>query len=529
MKTNLTRRMFLRGTGATFAIPFLPSLASRAFASEDPSAQVGRRFFTLRTDHGDVWGDNMYPSDTLLTNQMPYAGRTVNYGLLPTHPSEGADKLIWSPVCTASPEYLTPNVAGKMNILRGIDVPFAIGHQSGINLGNFGASSIPMEANIKVSYSSPTIDQVMAYSPTFYDQPDLQSRVFRRSFMIGNGLSWGYSRPSERSGRIIPKQAFTKSEVLYNYLFNGAASLNGWDEPLLNRVIDNYHRLSLHPRLANADRVRLEQHMDRTSDLQRLLSVASALEANIAESPGATGDSQAYHRNNQLPFAFAYIDAFIQVIVSALSTGVSRVGTWNLGETHFTDHNHPGDWHTNVAHNGLGAMAAQRYTIGYNQGAFEYIFAKLAKELDAVTMADGQTLLDHSLLVFCQEHGQITHHSRCNTTPIVTAGRAGGSINTGHFIDFSDRDRLSVNLGIYSAEKPGIQDEYAGLYYNQFLANCLSAMGIPASEWEGFTEMTTDGPTRSRSTAGYAPFKSGGDAYLQAENVLGDPLPVFTE
>ena len=78
---RINRRMFLRGaSGVSLAIPFLPSLLSRTFASENP-IQVKPRFFALRTSHGEVWGGNMYPEDTVLTQTLQYAGRTVRHGV----------------------------------------------------------------------------------------------------------------------------------------------------------------------------------------------------------------------------------------------------------------------------------------------------------------------------------------------------------------------------------------------------------------------------------------------------------------
>ena len=84
----------------------------------------------------------------------------------------------------------------------------------------------------------------------------------------------------------------------------------------------------------------------------------------------------------------------------------------------------------------------------------------------------------------------------------------------------------------YNAEslilgKPGMQNEYAGLHYNQFLANCMLAMGVPRAEWETGKLITEEGPTRSPSVGGYGSLMSGGARYVNAEQVLSDPLPVF--
>ena len=524
--------MFLRGScGATLAIPFLPSLTTRAFAQDAP-VTIGPRFFFMRTGHGDVWGANMYPDETLLTNSIAYAGRQVRYGALPTQPTEGDTAVTWSAVCRAPEDMLTSDMISKMNVLRGIDVPFNTGHQGGVNLGNV-AQSAGVPAHLRANYGLPTINQTMAYAPSFYSEQELTSRVMRRSFSINGGISFGYSQASTQSGAIIPSQSFNSSRKLYEYLFDGATSLAGWNTSMLNRVFSQYQRLLAHPRLSSADRIRLEQHIERMSDLERLLQVSSALSGDMPESPGNRGDGHAYHKNNQLRFAQMYVDAYIQVIVAAFTTGVCRIGTWNIGDTFFTDKDASlvapdGVWHEEVAHGGLGAERSQAYAVVYNQGTFQHIFAKLAKALDEVHMPDGQTALDHSLLVFGQEHGQITHHTQgCHTFPLVTAGLAGGRITGGRYIDYSNQEITTYNASNVVLGKPGMRNEFAGLHYNQFLATCMHAMGVPETEWPTAKLVTEDGPTRSPTVNGYGHLVSGGAKYAAAEQVLNEPLPVF--
>ena len=63
MKQPMNRRMFLRGAGGTvMAVPFLPSLTSRAFAADPVSPKPGKCFVGICTDHGEIWGKNMYPN-----------------------------------------------------------------------------------------------------------------------------------------------------------------------------------------------------------------------------------------------------------------------------------------------------------------------------------------------------------------------------------------------------------------------------------------------------------------------------------
>ena len=95
MKRSMNRRMFLRGaSGAVMAIPFLPSLTTKAFAQDGPQPQVGKNFLAICSDHGDVWGANQYPSDAILTQTLAYAGRDVRYGLLPTARCQWASELV---------------------------------------------------------------------------------------------------------------------------------------------------------------------------------------------------------------------------------------------------------------------------------------------------------------------------------------------------------------------------------------------------------------------------------------------------
>ena len=76
MTKPMNRRMFLRGAGgAALAIPFLPSLISRAFAADPKPLPPHQCFFAIGTGHGGIWGNNMYPSDAVLDQSIDYIGR----------------------------------------------------------------------------------------------------------------------------------------------------------------------------------------------------------------------------------------------------------------------------------------------------------------------------------------------------------------------------------------------------------------------------------------------------------------------
>ena len=535
MKTSMNRRMFIRGAGgAALAIPFLPSLRSKAFAQEPELPPVGKCFFAVSTGHGDVWNDNLYPSDALLTQSTNYADRAVRYGILPSVADQNG-KVSWSPVLTADAQKLTPSLAAKFNVLRGLDIPYRISHNFGGFLGNFAGNEYSLLSGISgPGFTTPTIDQFMAYSDSFYTELDLSTKMTQRSFCVSEGLqcytSNGHTAPMARKGAVVMQKAMNENHELHKYLFQPASGYFGIDTTIIDRVKDRYDALKRHTRISRGDISRLDQHIEFLFSIERKLQVASSLPAPPA-SPNVDSDLYLHHHSfPHDPVENAlWCDLMTDIIAAAFSTGTSRIANWATN-VHFTG-TLINNWHGAVAHSGLGASIAQNYTVGYNQGTFEHILVGLAAKLDAIEMHDGQSLLDHSLLMQGSEAGQMTHHSGCVNYPIITAGGAGGFFNTGMFVDFSNQNRVYQDFAGVLQVKPGMALESPGLLYNQFLANVLLAMGIPNEEWENFTEFSFDGPGRSTPTKGYGYFHVDphrATDYEMVKPLMSNPLPVIT-
>jgi hypothetical protein len=533
MKQSMNRRMFLRGAGgAVMAIPFLPSVLSKAFAA-DPKLGPGPRFFlAFGTDHGEIWGKNMYPDDALLTQTMNYAGRDVRYGNLPSTP-DNTGQVVWSPMYQASASVLTPILAAKFNILRAIDVPYRVGHSYAAQLGNAAeTSSATVEGVTSHGYQTATIDQVMAYSPSFYTEEDLAAKMTQRSFCVWGGqLSWNFASPSTKTGKVVSQPGIRNNKVLFDYFFQPGSAYNDVDTVIIDRVKASYDRLKKDPRLSKGDLNRLNQHVERMAEIERKLAVIEKIGVPPIEKPTTDSD----HNFGDSAYLWKpannakYCELMNDIIVAAFSSGVSRVGTWKQGM--MFNSTIVNDWHGQVAHSGMGSEAAQTFSLAWNRGTFEHGMVGLAAKLDAVTTADGSTLLDNSLLMQTSEAGQVTHHTGCVNFPIVMAGGAGGYFKTGMFVDFGNTNKVYDDFNDILAEKPGLNPESPGLYYQQFLANALLSMGVPSSEWETFTEFTTLGPKQSNPTKGYG-FHYVNSAraadYAQAKLVMGDKLPVIT-
>ena len=192
MTASISRRQVLRGAaGFALALPLLPSLLPRS-ATAGGAGPGRRRFVAFATEHGGVWGANMFPGDGALTDTQAYAGRTIRRGSLAA--AAQGDDAVLSPVLRAPSSALTPALLSKINVIRGLDHTFYIGHHRGGHLGNYAENDgNGTDGQVVQASPRPTIDQVLAWSQHFY--PDL-STILERSMIVGEKISWGWSSPS---------------------------------------------------------------------------------------------------------------------------------------------------------------------------------------------------------------------------------------------------------------------------------------------------------------------------------------------
>ena len=531
MKDIMNRRMFLRGaSGAIMAIPFLPSLTSKAFAADPGPGPIGKCFMAIITEHGGIWGSNQYPSDALLTQTMNYAGRDVRYGNLPSTP-DNSGNVVFSPMYTASAQMMTPALTKKFNVLRGLDLPYRISHLKGI-LGNLAATDSGRFGDTMIEgrdYHCATIDQFIAHSPSFYAEADLKSKMTQRSFCLGGLRSWSFSSPSSQTGKVVQRPFHLNNKKLFDYFFNPAAALSNISPFIIDRVKASYDRLKNDPRISKGDLTRLNQHVERMFEIERKMTVAKALGTPPIDKPTTNSDQNFTDEDYLWSYKYnaKYCHLMNDIIVAAFQTGSSRGGLW-FQNYKFSDEK-VSDWHGKAGHS-----LHQNYRLPWNQGTFEHAMVDLAAKLNDVTMADGKTLLDHSLIMLTNESGQYTHHTGCTNLPLVMAGGAGGYFKTGMFVDFCDTTKVYDDLGddffAFKGNSP-LTKESPGLLYQQWLANALMSMGVPASEWENFTEVTELGPKHSNPTKGYGYFyvkPTWAKDYAKAKLVMSDKLPVIT-
>jgi hypothetical protein len=470
-KPIVTRRQVLRGAGGfTLGLPFLPSLVAppRAYGADAVPARLPR-FVAFTTDHGGIDGVNMYPDAAMLTQKLDLtSGHTASYGTLRRR-VEGSDGVLSAVLRSPA---LTDRLVGKMNVLRGLDIPFYIGHHSGGHLGNYARNDgNGVEGRMVQPTPMPTIDQVMAWSPTFYKE---LGGIKERSLVTGNkaGLSWNWSNPAAKTGTIQEIRKEESSLTLFNRIFvpPPTPGMNP-RRPVVDRVIDSYRSLRTgNRRLGAADRQRLDDHLDRLAELQRRLNVVRPASCSAVSRP--TEDSGRLGTSTIDPVkARRKFQLFNDVVTAAFMCGTTRIAVLGIGDTFSS---FAGDWHQDIAHK-FQLPAAQQSLVGALRQAFDAGVMDLVTKLD-VEESPGVTYLDNTLVQWTQESGQHTHESP--SIPVITFGSAAGFFKTGLFVDYrnvTDKGKLVFYGKSY---------DWAGLTYGRWLGSVLQAMGLPRAEYE---------------------------------------------
>lgn len=501
-----SRRQFLVGTGgATLALPLLTSLLPKAAQAQ---AARPKRFVSIASGHGAVRESNMYPAERFTDRRSMYPGHEVSSGRLALEDRDGMAAL--SSVLRAPSGTLTPSLVGKMNVLRGFDLAWNLGHHTGGHLGNFARN----DANKIADKWQPTIDQIMAYSSSFY--PDLTT-IRNRSMHVGQGgnfaISWGYASPETKSGDIQAVSTSYSSKRLFDAIFVPKVTTEPVNprKPVVDLVHDAYKALSsgaspMARRLSKVDRDRLNQHVEKISELQRRVNAVancdnvSPPDREVNNDSGGLTNDVVYEGSTR-----EYYQTFNDVIVAAFVCGTSRIAT--IYPHSFTQY--AGDWHNDIVHVSHQDDHAQSLVVEETRRFFEYVFLDLVSKLEQEPEGEGRTFLDNTLVAWSQESGFSTHDPF--SIPIVTAGSAGDWFKTGLYADFR-------RLG-----GPTWSEHAPGVLYNQWLANVLLSMGVPRSEFESPGEQ---GYGYHNEENVYGPAQELWPHRLRS--IASDPLPLIT-
>ncbi|MEO0324075.1 MAG: DUF1552 domain-containing protein, partial [Myxococcota bacterium] len=398
------RRWMLVGGGAAIAIPALPSLFPRGHRAAAQGVAAPRRMVVFTTEHGGIWAPSMYPDESTASETVPHPLHTTHAGPLQSR-VEGGDRVI-SDVLRASSDVLTESLVGKMNVLRGLDVPFHSGHARHL-LGNYGRMSNDGD---EFEENRETADQVLARTSLYEGTP-------RRRFMNfgGRGLSIELVDPAAGpAGGVRPAEE-VGAQAIFDSVYVDVEP-DGGGEPErpapINAVFDSYQRLhsgafGAGARLGAADRRRLTRYMDRLNDIRASLSSSVGLQCSDVSA------------RNDLPrdaYASMYTPenarAINEIILAGFMCDSSRLAVVRVDHPWTDAMESDGGYHE-VAHNAASLDGrAERLHDLLVQGKrnwFAQAFMEFVGRLDAIPEGEG-TMLDNTLVWWGQEAGPTTHH-----------------------------------------------------------------------------------------------------------------------
>jgi hypothetical protein len=422
--------MFLQGaSGVLLAIPSLSSLlwkVSRASARDAPAAQT--RYVQWITNNGQYdehfWPESRYAPEAPVMidgEQVPHA-KVRPLGDIP------------GPLSRILSDEFDP-VRPKLNVIRGLDM------MSRKWLHNSCAptcASWPRKDN-HIPFFAHSVDSILEQSTKFYPEP-VRTPVLRLTPGVRSASWWGSFCWTTQDGKPLRLPAHETPAAAAQALFgdtqgDAAAATRARTGQLVDQVMEDYRRVLNLRALGSDDKQLLSHYVDLLADVQR----RTKIEQPACGSPvlRAPSNNDALHHNS-CDLAVAAMMCGTRVVAYHIYQGVAE--GYDEKTIHRWSHDDV-DKHADVL----------RYRYKH--------LARLLRTMDQVTDTDGNSLLDNSLVYATNELSDPTHaKSHLRNMAVLTAGKAGGKLSTGHYLDYHGRLFNSMLITIFHALGLGPED-----------------------------------------------------------------------
>jgi hypothetical protein len=429
-KKALPRRTFLRGVGATVALPLL---------------------------------DAMIPSMTALAQTPASPVRRLGFVYIPM----GSDISRWTPpgeagALTELSTTLSPlaPVMKHITVVSNMELKNAYPGTHATSNASFLSAAKAKWTESSDYYLGTTVDQIAAKQmgqDTQLPSLELAMDLMEVVGQCDNGYACVYQNNLSWSSPTTPLPAEAHPRVVFERLFGegGSSAVRraalGRRASLLDWVRDDIARLQR--QLGAADRGKVTEYLDTVREVERRIQKAEAqtLDNALPDLDRPVGVPAAYADHARLMFD-------LQVL--ALQGDVTRVITFQLArETSnrtYSEIGVPDPHHPTSHHGGDPEKIAKIAKINqFHVSLFGYFLERLASVPDG----DG-TLLDHSLYLYGSGMGNPNVHDHVNL-PIVVAGGAAGAVRGGRHIKFSEPTPMA-NLHLTLLDRVGVHlDSFA--------------------------------------------------------------------
>jgi len=431
---TLPRRTFLRGLGATLALPFLESMLPARGAQSAMKKLFPTRFVGAFVPHGAAPG-YWIPTSSVPGFRFPY----IYEPLEPFRKYTTLTSGLWSK-SSENP----PGVTGADHFV-------AAAYLSGVKPRKTTGADI--EAGV-------TLDQVIAQKiGTDTLLPSLQLGLEdpgANSTNCGEGYSCVYTNTISWQTPNRPLPMEINPQVVFERMFGDGSSpelrqaRRERAASILDSVTDSLNELM--PEVSHVDRVRLEQYVEDVREIERRLAIAAKVSMETPQVAVPYGVPEGFHEHIQIQF---------DLLTLALQADITRVATV-LYARDLTGRVYP-ESGTDVSFHGGSHHAEDPGRVKQFAQLNRYhvqMLAYLVKKLSEIKEADA-SLLDHSLILYGSNMGNSNQHLHYDVPHVLVGGASGGLKGDRH-LAFASRTVPTGNLLLSILDKFDIRADHFG-------------------------------------------------------------------
>ena len=424
MRTSslMSRRACLRGLGVTLGLPLLDAMGW----ADEPKAMAAKppvRLGFMYMPHGVIM-DRFWPTDpaTFLSEPSPI--------LEPLRP-----------------------VLDHCLVVKGIDggsIKPYIGAPHALELSTWLTATMPDPnkrdtINIAISADQIAANAIGAFTPL----PSLELATMPQTHKENQaGLNEAYYSHCSYRSPTQPLPAEINPKVVLKRLFqcrdgsqarSSTTAADALDRSMLDLVLGGAR--DLRGTLCSTDRRKLDEYLDSVRSVERRIAVMELRQAEAArEAAGLRAGSRAFDTSAPIEVRMPegdkrseYMRVMCDLNVLAFQADLTRVSTYIGSTPNGVSYPELGfsDLHHSCTHHRQNQVKIDKVT-KINTFNVEQ-FAYMVKRLHSLREGDG-TLLDNCVMMWGSglENGDM--HTRDNM-PFVIAGKGGGSLNTGRFLN----------------------------------------------------------------------------------------------
>lgn len=423
---SFTRRNFLRGLGAsTLALPLLPSLLNAQASGK------AKNLIIMFSPNGSI-PDRWRPS-----------GSENNWTINPND--------ILAPFIPVKDDILVIEGVDMVSTRNGI----GDAHQKGMGHLLTGTELVP--GPFQGGGNAGTSGYAGGISVDQHIANELGVEALTLAIKAGRSTNWSRMSYNGRDQPVTPREDPT---AIFNRLFgnidqNPAESrmLLEQRRSVLDFVSGDLGRIK--KKVSSSDLHRINGHLDSIRRLEQ--GLISANEEGICEEPNL-GNVLDHNRDENFPQTGRLM---MDMIVKSFECGLTQVATLqfsrSVGQANFGSFlngvNRP---HHSLSHDTDNNSVQQMVAI--NRWYSEQMIYLMDK-LKSVTYDDGTSLFDQTVVLWVNELGRGSNHTR-NDVPYVLAGSCGGYFDLGRYIESDNEPHNNMLLSICHAM--GVNDQSFG-------------------------------------------------------------------